>query len=582
MDPLSIFGLVQTCYEVGAKLIEICDCWKNAESEVQARLLKVRSCWFRSRSQVEFMRRVSAIIEDDLRRLFGDLMRQLATCLREASAQLNSVIQRGEDAKPGFLVFGGRAKKAAYVWKKEALDGIIADMEEWQSRFDPSWFLIMTIASPTIDNELRRARASAGMIERAPGGAPSAANNPLALASGLRTTLSSDAKPPSFLSSFPMETVDIPYSALKIARRTGDSKWYVVDSIDCSPYPDVKALARDVRVLAARLSQADPVAFGLLNCKGVIAASQTQQQGVPSLDSSSPPQPAGANHLAPLNTSRSISRSPSPSNYRQISNFTLLFRFPEGMEVLQSLRQMLLNSDANISLGRKVRIAREMAKSVAYVHTFDFVHKNIRPESFLCFEPPDGASSSGGLSSHAFLAGFDAFRAATGATMMHGDLTWDCNVYRHPLRQGYNPAEKYRMQHDIYSLGVCLLEVGLWEPFVEYSSPESGGRSVHPMAGKSFHHFNAWLEQKNAARQDGSKATSTERQGFLDLLAFKLKDYLVEQAETRLPARMGAKYTRVVLACLSCLDEDRYPGDDRQVAVQYIEDIMMNLGGISV
>lgn len=179
--------------------------------------------------------------------------------------------------KPGFLLFGARAKKAAYVWKKEALDGIIADMEEWQSRFDPSWFLIMTVANPMIDNELRRARANAGMIEQSPGGPPYAETNPLGVAFGLRTTLSSSAKPPSFLSPFPMETLDILYSALKVVRRAGDSKWYVANSIDCSPYPDIKALARDVLLLAARLFQADPVAFGLLNYKGVIAGSQIHQ-----------------------------------------------------------------------------------------------------------------------------------------------------------------------------------------------------------------------------------------------------------------------------------------------------------------
>jgi hypothetical protein len=28
------------------------------------------------------------------------------------------------------------------------------------------------------------------------------------------------------------------------------------------------------------------------------------------------------------------------------------------------------------------------------------------------------------------------------------------------------------MQHDIYSLGVCLLEVGLWKSFIEYPEPD--------------------------------------------------------------------------------------------------------------
>ncbi len=43
---------------------------------------------------------------------------------------------------------------------------------------------------------------------------------------------------------------------------------------------------------------------------------------------------------------------------------------------------------------------------------------------------------------------------------------------------------------------------------------------------------------------------------FREDLAFRLKDYLVEQAQTRLAPRMGERYARIVLSCLACLDED--------------------------
>ncbi len=44
------------------------------------------------------------------------------------------------------------------------------------------------------------------------------------------------------------------------------------------------------------------------------------------------------------------------------------------------------------------------------------------------------------------------------------------NFYRHPERQGPRPEEACQVQHDIYSLGICLLEVGLWDTFVRYSA----------------------------------------------------------------------------------------------------------------
>ncbi|CAG8970828.1 hypothetical protein HYALB_00001616 [Hymenoscyphus albidus] len=54
-----------------------------------------------------------------------------------------------------------------------------------------------------------------------------------------------------------------------------------------------------------------------------------------------------------------------------------------------------------------------------------------------------------------------------------GDETIERNLYRHPSRQGAIPADEFIMQHDIYNLGVCLLEIGLWESFVTYDSNDS-------------------------------------------------------------------------------------------------------------
>jgi hypothetical protein len=36
----------------------------------------------------------------------------------------------------------------------------------------------------------------------------------------------------------------------------------------------------------------------------------------------------------------------------------------------------------------------------------------------------------------------------------------------------------------------------------------------------------------------------------------KFKDHLVEMARSRLPVRMGDKYTAVVITCLTCLNAD--------------------------
>ena len=204
-----------------------------------------------------------------------------------------------------------------------------------------------------------------------------------------------------------------------------------------------------------------------------------------------------------------------------------------------------------------------MAKSASYLHTFNFVHKNIRPESVLCFRSAARTNT--------FLVGFDAFRAADGSTNLFGDVAWDRNLYRHPQRQGLYVAEKHRMEHDIYSLGVCLLEIRLWESLVMYSN-----EGAMLQAGVWYEGFQAWLQGRIPRSHDW---------------AWLVKKYLTHVATTVLPIRMGDKYTSAVLACLTCLDEPDVSGlelseqvmspGSMQVAVRFCEDTLFLLNEIS-
>jgi hypothetical protein len=500
---------------------------------------------------VVFMQRVALTIDDELRRVLNDLLYQLTSKLSLAVVKLESLLKRESEPRPGFLGFASRANKTSFVLKKDTLDGVINDLEKWQRRFDPSWFLLMKIANPIIDRELDRAKqGQSGTITTVPGGSGRSrgsvlpAKSPLTIAGGLRDVLSLEPQKQIaiFLPAAQIETIEIPFSSVKAGRhKSGDNKWYIIDTIVCQPGADVGALSKDVRQLAVKLSQADPIAFGLLNCKGVVCSTH------------SPPS-------------------------QQTSAFSLVFRVPNGMEVLQSLRQLLLNSDGHISLSRKIRIARELTKSVSSVHIFNFVHKNIRPESILCFEDTESSQSN------TFLVGFDGFRSADGGTNLVGDMAWGRNVYRHPLRQGEHPAEAYKMQHDIYSLGVCLLEIGLWESFVDYTTEHA-----RPQArfGESYSRFQAWLKTRRAITGQGASSNVI----FFDALASRLKDYLVELATSKLSPRMGDEYARVVVSCLTCLDEDSddfdgslemVENDSILVGVRFIEKIMIRLEHICV
>lgn len=176
--------------------------------------------------------------------------------------------------------------------------------------------------------------------------------------------------------------------------------------------------------------------------------------------------------------------------------------------------------------------------------------QNIRPETILVFA--DGSNRLG----PSFLSGFERIRPSGTATERSGDLEWQKNLYRHPTRQGLWPEQLYNMQHDIYSLGVCLLELALWHPFVRYD-----GDTVIPCPDLNI----------MAAMSDKDR-----RRG-----AFTIKKELVAMAEDRLPSLIGEKYTGLTMACLTCLDNgdnsmfgsDVKDQDGIIVGVRYIEKV---------
>ncbi|GAB1320776.1 hypothetical protein MFIFM68171_10986 [Madurella fahalii] len=208
---------------------------------------------------------------------------------------------------------------------------------------------------------------------------------------------------------------------------------------------------------------------------------------------------------------------------------------------------LLLSPNSPPSLSRRVRLAQELATSVSYVHTFDFVHKNIRPESVLVFQEKENSQldtcATAMITTNQrsrFLIRFESFRAAETGSNFIGDLDRGSNIYRHPERMGQRPAEAYQIQYDIYSLGVCLLEIGLWEPLVEYPSVGPTSEPKYGRVGRDF--------------------DSTGK----DWLLFK--DYLVVLTENELPRRIGDLNADVVVTCLTCLDKNGNFDDEAEVA----------------
>lgn len=487
-----------------------CSALKHADEEISERVLRLDNGWLRFEHQLSFTRRIQHLMDQQHQETYYKTLMMYSAKLELVTSMLRTLVHQD-----GSL----RAKKIKYAWRKESLDEAIEELEVWQRTTDHSWFLLMRIADPGVDAALANESSEGESSTRA--SIPSTS----VIRSGLKSTKPAPSASGLMLPQKDIQdmmVLEIPTSAAKIAKRihpSGAVSSYVFDEIlisGASSKTHLQRVKKDARDLVRRLQHDEPETFGLLTCKGFVVSEIAEE-----------------------------------------ARITLVLRTPTGSGTSpRSLRDALLNNGTPGSLSRRFEIAKDLAKSVGSIHTFGFVHKNIRPESILLFTSADGSTLS------PFLVGFDSFRRDEGHTEGCGDDILDRNLYRHPSRQGAAPDAYYIMQHDIYSLGICLLEIGFWESFFKHVTLDGETR---PVASELL-----WLPPDF----DDFQAAQ--------YLQFEKKDQMVHLARNELPQIMGSKYADIVVTCLTCLDPDNVDfGDEREfqdedgigVGVRYIEKV---------
>ncbi|KAJ9602315.1 hypothetical protein H2200_013170 [Cladophialophora chaetospira] len=522
MDPFSLTAgaasMADLCLKSGKFLVGKYRSYQCAEQDILELILRVEHHWLKTESQVKLLRSVRSDLGDQLQVHQNNVLRVLYIKVNETILLIDQVIGDNKDDGPSMqsiLTKKGQYRKAKFALKiKECLHKTLDDLKTWQDMLDPSWFLMARIPSTVIDQQLAVSRPYS----------LSSATTIVGIRDELHTT-NNEKTESIFVSadrlSAKRNLIPLSFSTMSNDQQTLDP--VIVDSFLCNPLTDTAAVTKDIRNLARILSKIDPLVFGVLSCRGVI---------------------------------KYIDTDPAQSR------FEFIFSIPPSLQNPASLRGILVHSRDDYSLNDRLDLAKRIASSVLFVHNAGFVHKNIRPETILVF-----AGKASPLQ-HPFLVGFEKFRPSESATYRIGDTRWDRNLYQHPKRQGLTVEEYFKMQHDIYSLGVCLLEIGLWTSFVMWDG-DNNIPSPNAVLG-----VNDLLKLKDDRKR-----------------ASEVKQILTRTAEERLPIRMGKKYAEIVVACLTCLDKGSSAlGDETEfldedgivVAVRYIERILMRIKEISI
>lgn len=465
-------------------------------------LITVEGCWIKTEIQLEYVRKIWGKLDRRLQALYEQVFLVLQDKLQASLTRLDSVLRsKGRDAYISTSSnYQAPVKRVKAAFLKPTIKRTIQDLEFWQKKFDPSWCLITLVADHTIDEHLEQR--------------PAFYNDPTeklkAIREAMRPENARQMQQSIFIDGRSIGGVrqHLSWNTTYVSHLSNDQA-VLLDTITYPPDTSVSIATTHVRDLARVLANAEPKVFGLLACHGVVKVANEQADGF---------------------------------------RFQFVFAIPPDLYNPRTLRDLFLQG-ATYPLDQRFQLAKELARSVTFVHTYGFVHKNIRPDTVVVFQ--DHSSALG----HSFLVGFERFRPAAAGSHLRGDPRWDTNLYRHPRRQGSLPEDTYIMQHDIYSLGVCLLELGLWSSFVC-----SNSESIY-----------LGPELVNAGLVVGKDP-------------FAIKHKLVSMASDRLPGLMGPRYTNIVISCLRCLDPEETnlfgttaeleDQDGIVVGVQYIEKVI--------
>lgn len=188
----------------------------------------------------------------------------------------------------------------------------------------------------------------------------------------------------------------------------------------------------------------------------------------------------------------------------------LVFEYPRGYNGFTSLRELIQmpGSSQRPTLAQRFLIVKKIGEALLKWHiSANWVHQGIGSHNIYFFKPKNSASYD---YSRPYLCGFEFARPSDGISLSICVEDFEQNVYRHPARQGA-PSKYHTKKHDLYSYGILLFEVGVWNLVSNC--------------------FDANLRK--------------------NLVPWKMQDYIKVNARKRLSHYMGAAYERAASRCLN-------------------------------
>lgn len=128
-------------------------------------------------------------------------------------------------------------------------------------------------------------------------------------------------------------------------------------------------------------------------------------------------------------------------------------------------------------LNERIRLAQTLAVALWSLHSLDWLHKSLCSNNILFFPSPKAEDTTVATVlipdiSSPYLVGFDASRPDMDTDMSVASKNPSIlDLHRHPKSLSGLSRRPYCKSYDVYSLGLVLLEIGLWKSLQTYYKP---------------------------------------------------------------------------------------------------------------
>lgn len=432
----------------------------------------------------------------------------------------------------------GRIKRGRWaVELRKTVTDLISDMETWQNRLTQYISLMLLTGYGFQNNDAKPTQDTNPSIKTIPSPAQALGRKLNAAITANSNTARSTSLHLQALPAQEANIRELPHSLLRVSTTPPEDPFIVESRYYLhSNHPDY--IQSIIQYTAHVLSATDAHTMHVLACKGYV------------------------HHSASL-------------------RYDLILQVPSGLNSPRSLRDALLHPDflgTPHSISERLRLAKQIASAALYMHAAGLVHKNIRPETILLFRtaPLEGVSTdTSPLCSigTAFLVGYDSVRKDefTWASALAVPTDWEIGLYMHPARLN-PPIPAYTMEHDIYSMGIVLLELALGRSLITWDD-----------MGKTTFNPDLVNEELEPGELSISERVMTREAGASE----ELRRVLVGLARQEVPCVMGDRFAEVVVTCLEVGREgeenDEADGPEEEglrAGFKYIETVLDSLDRI--